>query len=232
MRIVKGVGVAAVSAVCAFVLSACGSSSNDQGVSFTNLGFFDTEGEGGCGTGGSPLTSVNVPISSVDEAASGGGGEVRAIVSLQNNLQGQTVRPDRVFFTYEVSEGSDQPPGTAVAVSGLLGPGSDGGTSLPPGVGGSNCVSFDLPIVTSDVMTFINLNRQSFPELPFTMEVRAVATGVTSAGDRIESNAQSIFIQFTPDLVIPPTGADPDDSDGEEATDDSGDEDLSEEEGL
>jgi hypothetical protein len=216
MRTVKQVGVVFVGALCGMLLSGCGSSNNDQGVSFSNIGFFAAASTGGCGSGGTPLTSLNVPISSVNETPAGGGGEVRAVISLQNNLQGQTVRPDRVFFEYEVSGASDQPPGTAVALSGLLGPGSTGGTTLPGGAGTASCLSFDLPIVTSDVTTFINLNRQSFPELPFTMQVTAVASGVTSAGDRIEANQQSIFIQFTPDIIIPPVAGTPDDGSGAE----------------
>lgn len=218
-RVVIGLGLAAL-------VAGCGSSSNDQGISFTNLGFYDPDSTTSACEGGRPLVSVNVPLSSEDDGTDSGGGEVRAVVALQNNLSGQFVRLDRATIRYFASGASTQPPATSIAISGLLGPatedeetdtdsstgngGTSGGTTtLPDTVSNANCADFDVPVVPASVVSFVNLNRDAFPELPFVMEVTFVAAGITSAGDRIESNSQTLRVQFTRDLVIEPTpGAD------------------------
>ena len=74
-----------------------------------------------------------------------------------------------------------------------------GGAVTPTGFCG------EVFVVPSEIVAWINLNRGSMPELPFTMEITAYATGVTSAGDRLDTNPIKYFVQFTPDEVVPPT---------------------------
>jgi len=60
-------------------------------------------------------------------------------------------------------------------------------------------------IVPTSIREFINFNKQNFPEPPFTMVVRSFASGVTSAGHRLDSNNIELEVVFTPPVEIPPT---------------------------
>jgi hypothetical protein len=192
----------------------CGSSTNnDQGVVFTHLGYYQDFAED-CGDIPTGMTGAIVPLSSPFEGF-GSFHEVLSVLGFSNSLAGQTLRVQRVFFDYEIPGATKQPPSTSWVLSSTLGPaggdddeegGSTIDSSLPEHFGSQcNQVYAQVPIVTTQVMEWINLNRHSLPEAPFTMIVSSYATGLTSAGDRYDTNVEQIILDFTPDNIIPPT---------------------------
>jgi hypothetical protein len=198
------------------LLAACGSSpTNNQGVSFTLLGFFqDVATEGGNNVGelgqSVPLSDSN-PETQADNLA----GAVATVVGLQNNISTQFLRVDRLEVDYYVEGSRIQPPSTMIPLTMLLGKAPTTGTgsssssgassSSTGGISSNNIQYGQFPIVTSDVMTWLNFNRNSLPELPFTMIASVKASAISSAGDRYYSNEGSYFVIFTPDNVIAPT---------------------------
>ncbi|RIL12176.1 MAG: hypothetical protein DCC75_00900 [Proteobacteria bacterium] len=189
-----------------------GGSNNDQGVSFTLLGFF-ADSSGGTGELGR-----SVPLSTDPESEAQASGAIFTTAGVQNNLSNQVIRTDRALMSYYIDGAELQPPSTTVAFSSILAPAApDGSSSLPPGFGNGQTVVYgNFPIVPSDIMAWLNLNRALLPELPFHMTVTVTISGVTTAGDRLETNSATYTVQFTPDVVIPPSGGSDDDSGGEE----------------
>jgi len=179
-------------------------------VSFTNLGFFSIDDEGVCEDTGIGGLAVSLGTATGDGGVTNG----FTCIGLQNNLSSQFVRSDRALISYFVPGASEQPPSTVVALTTVLGPGSTGpDSSLPDGVKNESKVITGLNIFPSDIRTYISLNRGSFPELPFTMIATVTVSGITSAGDRLDSNEASIGIEVTVDNPITPdTGTATDES--------------------
>ena len=201
----------------------CGdSTSNDQGVSFTFLGWFieiDDEIVG--------VTTTAMPISGYTESSDpefGFPGFTAApalLAGMSNNLTGQFIRVDRIHHEYYVPGASSQPPSTSVAVPTTLLPAPDGAppaSSLPasldpdfvePPAGAedvfANIVFAGTDLVPSNVREFIVINKNQFPEPPFILVVTSYASGVTSAGNRYDSNRIEFEILVEPDVVITPT---------------------------
>lgn len=220
--------------VVAFILASCGgSSNNDQGVVFTLFGFQkrDADGELADSTGDVIAISFSegedqLPINFVT-----------AFLQLQNNLAGQLIRTETAFLEYVVAGATAQPPSTVFPLNTVLGPASGtNSSSLPPGAAAlPSRSSQEIAVVTPDVLAWINLNRTSLPELPFTLNVIVRVRGVTSAGDVIETNELVYPVLVAPDNTIPPSqGSDDSSDDGsdevsgdtdvtEDVTDDSGD---------
>lgn len=208
------------------MIAGCGSSgSNDQGVAFTNLGFFQEGDDGLVG-----LTGALLRLGSADDTT----GEMFNIrVGLQNNLLGQAIRVHRVHFTYFIPGASIQPPDTNAAGGfPLLLAAGENDSTLPPGLvgggaGGSgdnptaNVYFSELLVVPSQIMQWLNFNRMNLPETPFDMEVTVWATGVTTAGDVIESNTQTLMMRVLSDVSIPgsESGGD-DEEEGDAASED------------
>jgi hypothetical protein len=192
----------------------CGSgSSNDQGVSFSLLGFyapgddFDPDDPEG-------LSGMTVGLSSAVEST----GFVLARIGLQNNLSTQFISLRRALISYRVVGASDaaQPPSTSVALNGTLFPVVVSADGTPASSEDNENVTYsEIPIVTTDVLDFINFNRDSYG-LPFTLEVTITGVGVTSAGDTIETFPQTLIVVFVSDTTINPT-APSDDSSGDAA---------------
>jgi hypothetical protein len=199
-----------VSALLAFATGCgtAGTSNNDQGVAFTLLGFFDAEDTD---TG---ITGLSVPLSTVPEEEQQNSGAILATLGVQNNLTGQFIRTDRALISYYIEGATIQPPDTTIPFSGVLGPTqSDDDPPVPvdptlPGEFEENQLFGEIPVVPPAIMTFLNLNRAQLPELPFVMEVIVNVSGVTSSGDRLETNQQTLTVLFTPDAIIPPEGTD------------------------
>lgn len=189
----------------------CGSgSSNDQGVSFSLLGFyspgddFDVDDPEG-------LSGMTVGLSSAVDS----GGFVLARIGLQNNLSTQFISLRRALISYRIVGASDavQPPSTSVALNGTLFPVVISEDGTPASSEDSENVSYpEIPVVTSDVLDFINFNRDSYG-LPFTLEVTITGVGVTSAGDTIETFPQTLLIIFVSDTAINPSDPSDDSSD-------------------
>lgn len=250
-------GVAALSAV-AIACGGNGASNNDQGMSVTFLGLFNstnlaqagagggaggiTPGNQGCGQ----LPSVFVggsfrlgeaqpePNNSTTETNLSGTNESGAYVSVigvQNNLYGQVFRADRVYIDYYIPGASAQPPSTSVPVSLLAGPaesattvqgGGAGGTtgstlrdpgirrpaytSLPPALANiCNRALAQVTVVPAAVREWLNFNRDLTPEAPYKMEVTIRVSGLTSSGNRVDTNDGTFDFEILPETFVVPT---------------------------
>ncbi|MBN8550140.1 MAG: hypothetical protein J0M12_12555 [Deltaproteobacteria bacterium] len=207
--------------VIAGTLVSCGSSSNNnQGVSFTLLGYFASAGEtdstGETTTLPPGLTGLSITISDTDNEAppsptNFGGGTILAYVGTQNNIVTEFIRVDQSFIQYIVPGASAQPPSTNYALALTLGPGQSSSltpptSSLPGSFDGYPNIGYaQIPIISSDIRAWLNLNRGLLPEMPFIMTVKTVLSGVTSAGDRLYTNDADIFVQVNSDTIIAPT---------------------------
>jgi len=249
-------GVAALSVV-AIACGGNGASNNDQGMSVTFLGLFNSTnlsevGGGGGGGGITPgnqgcgqLPSVFVggsfrlgeaepePNNSTTDTNLSGTNEAGAYVSVvgvQNNLYGQVFRADRVYIDYYIPGASAQPPSTSVPVSLLAGPaesaasnvGAGGGTtgstvrdpgirrpaytSLPPSLANiCNRALAQVTVVPAAVREWLNFNRDRTPEAPYKMEVTIRVSGLTSAGDRLDTNDGTFDFEILPETLVVPT---------------------------
>jgi len=192
----------------------CGSASNnDQGVSFTMLGYSiaNTAIPGAPGAPGAPggvpgvgpacATAPNLsggvfPISTSNETA-GSTSEVLAGVVVQNNLTTQFVRTISLSLQYIIPGAQITPPSTIVPYG-----------SVVPQAGGLYCGVVTL--VPPQILSWLNLNRASLPELPFLLIVRGQVNGTTQAGDVLTTNPIDIGYTVVADNVIAPT--EPDDT--------------------
>lgn len=212
MRMVRNLIIAGF----ALVSIGCGSATNnDQGVSFTLLGFFRDNAGADSASG---ATTTLGSITDTENTDSSADTNLLVYFGTQNNLSGQFIRTQRAYITYSIPGAAIQPPSTSVAFSAVLAPSNnDVGTSLPEGAGagassGATSTNFSqLPIITSAIKSWLNLQRNSLPEAPFDIEATATVVGATSAGDVYETNPASLTISVLPDVVITPT-------EGEEVT--------------
>jgi hypothetical protein len=241
------------------VVASCGgngASNNDQGMSVTFLGLFNsnrltttTIGGGGGGVGitpgqlgcgqlpagivgayiqlgeigpepGGTLTSTN--LSGTDPA-----GAFVAVVGIQNNLYGQAFRAERLLLDFYIPGASEQPPSTNVPVSLIAGPAesaqnSVGGqnnqnnqnqsnpglrrpifTSLPPSFSNlCNRALTQATIVPASIREWLNFNRDLLPPAPFKMEVVMRVSGLSSSGDRIETNEVVLDVDVLPETYV------------------------------
>ncbi len=198
----------------------CGSvSNNDQGVSFLHLGYFSIDiDEDGKITIQKDVgvSGVIMPLSEATDEFAGASGDTFVAAGFENNLVGQFVRLQRLYYSFVVPGAQAQPPSTSAPLAGTLGANpateDEGDSSLPPGAGPTeNSVYLTISIVPSQIRAWLNLNRGLLPEPPFDLEVTTIGRGVTSAGDTLETNPQTLIVRVTPDNVIPPsTGSEED----------------------
>ena len=210
----------------AFVVLGCGSASNnDQGTAWTFLGWFESSPDSGTtDTLPTGTSAIQIPLSTVSPETPGdiGIGSLLKFAGSQNNLQGQFIRSQRIFHSYFIEGASVQPPATSYPLGAVIGPvgqestGGTGGVNTCIGFGSTLPCSFSdgtvgfrvfagTPVVTPEVLSWMNLNRDSLPETPFTMLVTSHIVGITSSGDQLETNVVDIPVIFTPDVIIPPT---------------------------
>lgn len=188
------------------VISACGGTSNDQGITFSFLGWYSDA------SGATQITGISAPLSVAEvEPGSGGyaGGSLVLAAGVQNSLEEQFIRTERIFFEYEVPGANLNPPDTSMVVNGLIGPApcTDCNSSLPDSFkNAGNPAYLEVTVVPAEIRTWINLNREQLPEPPFTMNVRAYLTGLTSSGERYDTNPVYLAIEMLPDVDVPPTG--------------------------
>lgn len=222
MKRFLGVAVAIVAVASLASLVACGSANNDQGVAFTFLGYFQ---EAGDRSGEIPegLVGLSAPLSdtiSQESASESHGGALTAFVGLQNNLSGQFIRVKRIYFSYAIAGASLQPPDTSLPLSGVIGPGEtesegedeeQGGpeeneSSLPDTFAGDAGPRYfvETLVVPPAVMSWLSFNRDSLPELPFTMVVTAQIEGIASGADVLLTNKEDLVVNFLPDNAIEP----------------------------
>ena len=169
-----------VCVVAAASWSGCGNS-NDQGISFRALGFFQdsTGAVGQAGICASLSDTQTIPASVAD------GG----FLGLENNMN-QGINLDHVDLSYHVNGSSLAIPNDVFALAARLGPASGQESSVPK-------IFQQIAIVSPNIMSFLNDNRSRLPQPPFTMIALATAVGVADSGDRFVTNRVSFEILFT-----------------------------------
>jgi len=210
--------------LAAFLISCGTATNNNQGVTFNLLGFFAGSGEGsGCGTlpTGDLGQALTLDASTTDGSLRSSG--VITFAGLENANIGTFIRVDRVYMNYNIEGASSQPPSTSLPFNLLLnaagntntGPNNsnkNSGSSLPPGYtdGTAVCGFGEFFIVPPDIQQWIILNQGSLPEAPFLMTVEVYFTGITSAGDRFDSNTASynVYVQAAPIISATPGSGD------------------------
>ena len=210
-------------AVIACFATGCGTgTSNDQGTTFTLLGFFSAPPGDACEEIPAGTASLVVPISTSTGSGITGNNEflgldsaILTYLGLQNNLSGEFIRSQRAFFEYYIEGSSSQPPMTSYPLSSIVGPFAESGdttdtdafdSSLPNSFAGTcNRSYIQVPVIHPDVRTWMNFNRTSLPEPPFTMSATVYVSGLSSSGNRFHTQQEVLAIDITPDNVIPPT---------------------------
>lgn len=187
---------------CLLVLSflvACGDATrNSGGTSFTFFGWFaDATGTEGASA---RITSFNTLVA--DSALFAG---------LQNNLAGQGITVDVVKNSYYIPGSTVSIPDTIFPINAFLRPtalGDEGNfgnavSTLPEGVFTGDNVSYTQTLlVTPQIAEFLTLNREAFPQFPFDLIVTTSIEGVTTAGQRVETNAVTFNFAIDSDLAI------------------------------
>lgn len=178
-------------------MSGCGNGgSNDQGVAFTLNGFF-TDSTAATGTTGSVATFG----SSVGTIA----------VQVQNNLIGQGIRFRRLYLSYNIPGSGISLPSTSVGLTGVLGPVECSAgpavpecvdTTLPPAFMQANINTAEFNPVPGVINDYLVLNRNSLPQLPFSMEITVVAEGITTGGDTLLSNEGIYSVEYRSDSGV------------------------------
>lgn len=165
-------------------------------------------------------------------------------IGVQNNLIGQYYRGDRLLLDYYIPGSSLQPPSTNVALSVFAGPapsaggaagagggsgasGASGGggglrrpgnTSLPPTFNNLCNQSYAVAaVIPASIREWLNFNRSALPEPPYSMEVYALVSGLSSSGNRYDTNTAVLHVDILPEIFVP------DDNEASTATPDTTD---------
>lgn len=195
-----------------------GGANNDNGVGVTLAGFTALQ-DGVC----SPdiyVATARMPISEGAVAEQPGGYQgIFGCYQVRNSLVSQAVRIDRALLRYFIPGASIQPPSTVAATSALL-PAATGNTSLPnpdtsgkPGTkpggtlpsggggasGGSSQVTSAFTVVPVAIREWVSAHRGDLPPPPFDMIGQVQLSGVTSSGNRIETNEAVLTVVVTGD---------------------------------
>ena len=212
-------------------LHGCGSANNDQGMSFTLVGYNAVTTANKCDPT-TFVTGIEMPINggSATETTTNPSA-VYLCMTLQNNMSSVGIRIDHVFHQFYIEGASIQPPDSSAPLSIVLGPSAVEATttassgisqppasSLPPGFNVANSATVGFIAIPAEVRSWIALNKNSLPETPFTMSVSHTVTGVTTSGDRLDTNTAALFVVVTPDIIIPPSEGSGSDSDSGSGT--------------
>jgi hypothetical protein len=82
-------------------------------------------------------------------------------------------------------------------------------TSLPPSFNQiCNRAFAQVPIIPAPVREWLNFNSNQLPEAPFDLEVVVQLTGLSSGGNRYDTNEALFTLSIIPEIpIIPPTPA-------------------------
>ncbi len=180
-------------------------SNNDQGTSFLALGYFGDE------TGGTGLSRVDALLApdSATIVTAGGfqadGNQVDVFIGFQNRLSNQFIRLERVECSYAIPGASpllaipDDSYNTAAVIS--ASPSSDDrdpdtGEAVPLPTDGGSRLFYGFTILSPDLISYINVNRNLLPELPFRMNVSCRGVAVAQSGDVLISNDVLFEVRF------------------------------------
>ncbi len=203
-----------LAALCFLAIQSCGSTRNDQGVSFTAFGWFQIEED----DDGRLTLNEDVRVSGTALVRTTGQ-SFPVGLGLMNNMTGQAIRQERVYWDFYIEGAALQPPSTTMVLSGYLAPGPSAdpadeeaeagtGSSLPPGLNtGENMVFWILNPISFATAEWLQTHRASLPDAPFMMTATARASGVTTAGKRVDSNSLDLAVQVLDfPLGFPPLG--------------------------
>lgn len=179
-----------------------------------------------------PLTaSGSNPIVTVSDTVLSGidlSGSYVAVVGVQNNLYGQAFRAERLVVDYYIPGATTQPPSTSGPIFMIAGPaesasqvnnGANNGnrsvdpglrrplfTSLPPSFSNlCNRTLAQVAIIPQEIIEWLSFNRNELPAAPYAMEVTIRVNGVSSAGDRFDTNDATFGFEVVPESYISPT---------------------------
>ncbi len=228
-------GVRIVAVIILSTLISCGGggsgTNNDQGVTFTFTGWYNEAPASGSTTLPQGISIVSIPFDPQPEAtdededqAGFFAGGFYAYAGVQNNLTGQFIRVRRLFHSFYIQGAEVQPPSTSVAAGNVVGPSVVTGgnaeqpfdSSLPPAFAADEATpgnaSFQgLPLVPTEIVEWVNLNRSRLPDPPFSMVVTSYINGITSAGDSVDTNEVDITVIFRHDTEVNTVEFDPSD---------------------
>lgn len=230
-----------------------GASNNDQGMSVTFLGLFNSNrlttnttigggvapGQLGCGQLPAGIVGAYIQLGEIGPEPGGSlsstnltgtdpAGAFVSVVGIQNNLYGQAFRAERLLLEFYIPGADVQPPSTNVPISLIAGPaesaqntiasnqGSQSGqqtnnpglrrpvfTSLPPSFSNlCNRALTQATVVPASIREWLNFNRDLLPPAPFKMEVVMRISGLTSSGNRVETNDVVLDLDVLPETYV------------------------------
>ena len=192
-----------------FVVGCGDSGSNDNGIAFRAVSFVQgTFSDGKCTvpTASSAIAdqSQNLTLDSalVDSGYPANLFFCRAYIWLENNLILQAILVDRLDFEYEIPGSRICLPSHSSSVGIRINPSDADSTKSPSPFGPPN-VYIGLPeaqLVPASVVLFLRQNRQSLPQLPYTMIVQVTAHARSDAGQSLDSNELRYTITWEQDL--------------------------------
>lgn len=214
--------VAIATAFLAAGLYGCGSASNnDQGTSFTAIGFFQ-DGDGDVGDAGRTTVLFS-------DSGDFDGRSETTFMGMRNRLSTQFIRVDRIDCDYTVPGASVSIPSDSMSTNALLEAAGGGSASSSSGssggTAGTSVQYSEFFIVSPDIYSYLNVNSNSLPELPFRMTATCRAVGVSQSGDTLVTNDLNYEIVFTRAAASPTegngggagTGGDIDGSEGDDS---------------
>ena len=185
----------------------CGDSgNNDNGISFRAVGFVQgTFSDNKCSvpTASSAIAdqsnNLSLDNASVDSGYPAGSFFCRAYLWLENNLLRQALVVDRLDFEYEIPGSRIGLPSHSSSVGIRINP-SDSTVTSPFGAPNVYIGLPEAQIVPASVVLFLRQNRQSLPQLPYTMIVKMTAHARSDAGQDYTSNELRYTITWEQDL--------------------------------
>lgn len=179
-----------------------GGSNNDQGVSFSFIGWNTANPT----TGVCQETFTDGLIIPMTTRTDSGGSVNLTCATVSNNMCTQGIRVDRALMRYYIPGSTVSIPDTTNVMSSYLAPKTCSDTtitsSLPSGMRQQGGRFVIVDVVPHQIREFISTNRNRLPEAPFNLDACAVLSGVTSSGDRIESNELCLHVIVSPDVVV------------------------------
>lgn len=216
MSFVSRIWITALGITLACGVLSCGSATNnDQGTSFLALGFFEgsEESAGDAGTvvflnedAAGRLPSQPVPLFVPVDKDTSEDGVQGGYIGVENRMTSQFIRTIGADCSYEVpgADPSLSIPSDSWYFTAILDPAAGEGDDI------RNQAFVQILIVSPDVISFLSVNSNYLPALPFKMLATCTVTGITQAGDEIVTNPihyQIVFAEF-PECctgVLPPT---------------------------
>ena len=201
--------IALVVGSCVIGCGDSGDNDNDNGISFRAVGFFQgTFQDNRCQVPtadeaiADQSNNLVLDSASVDPGYPAGVFFCRAYLWLENNLLNQAIVVDRLDFEYEIPGARVGVPSHSSSVGIRLNPANANPETSPSPFGPPN-VYIGLPeaqIVPASLVLFLRQNRQTLPQLPYTMIVKMTAHSRSDAGQSLVSNEVRYTITWEQDL--------------------------------